>query len=137
MLAGNGEFWGYRSFRRNPHPWQFRPAGEGNHAVVAGALAKTMTLSYQHAMANRALKPVTVTLGPLGALAKQRVAAGDYASVSEVVRAGLRALEREERALDAVLKARVEEALADLAPTRPQGEVFAALAAHHAARTGA
>ena len=96
-----------------------------------------MTLSYKHAMANRALKPGTVTLGPLGAMAKQRGAAGDYASVSEVVRAGLRALEREERALDAVLKARVEEALADPAPTRPQGEVFAALAAHHAARTGA
>ena len=95
-----------------------------------------MTLSYDRVMANRALKPVTVTLGPLGALAKQRVAAGDYASVSEVVRAGLRALEREERALDAVLKARVEEALADPAPTRSQGEVFAALAAHHAARTG-
>ena len=105
--------------------------------ISGGGLAKTMTLSYMRAMASRALKPVTVTLGPLGALAKQRVAAGDYASVSEVVRAGLRALEREERALDAVLKARVEEALADPAPTRPQGEVFAALAAHHAARTGA
>ena len=88
-------------------------------------------------MATRALKPVTVTLGPLGALAKQRVADGDYASVSEVVRAGLRALEREERALDAVLKARVEEALADPAPMRFQDEVFAALAAHHAARKGA
>ena len=88
-------------------------------------------------MASRAIKPVTLTLGPLGALAKQRVASGDYASLSEVVRAGLRALEREERALDAVLKARVEEALADPAPLRPQVEVFAALAAHHAVRNKA
>ena len=96
-----------------------------------------MTLSYNFAMASRAIKPVTVTLGPLGDLAKERVASGDYASLSEVIRAGLRALEREERALDAVLKARVEAALADPAPMQRQSEVFAALAAHHAARTGA
>lgn len=85
-------------------------------------------------MPNRASKPVTVTLGPLAGGAQARVQSGSYGSLSEVVRAGLRALGREEAALDAVLKARVEEALADLAPSIPQAEVFADLAAHHARR---
>ena len=83
-------------------------------------------------MATRADKPVTVTLGKLAAKAKQRVGEGRYSSLSEVVRAGLRALEREEQALDAVLKARVEAALADPAASLPQDEVFAGLRAHHA-----
>lgn len=88
-------------------------------------------------MAPRADKPVTVTLGPLLAMAKERVGEGRYASLSEVVRAGLRALEREEQALDVVLKARVEAALADPAPSLPQAEVFAKLRAHHATRSAA
>lgn len=75
-------------------------------------------------MSRRTAKPLTVTLGPLTGMAQERVASGRYASVSEVVRAGLRALEREEAALDAVLKARVEEALADAAPPLPQEEVL-------------
>jgi antitoxin ParD1/3/4 len=88
-------------------------------------------------MSARAIKPVTVTLGPLAAKAQQRVGAGHYASLSEVIRAGLRALDREEQALDAILKARVEEALADPAPSIPQDEVFAALRARHESRSKA
>lgn len=86
-------------------------------------------------MPTRTAKPVTVTLGPLATMARGRVESGRYGSLSEVVRAGLRALEREEKTLDAILKARVEEALADPAPSIPQGEVFAGLTAHHARRT--
>ena len=93
-----------------------------------------MTVSYIPPMPARAAKPVTVTLGKLTGMAQQRVESGRYASVSEVVRAGLRALEREEQALDAVLKARVEQALADPAPSIPQADVFADLRAHHARR---
>ena len=85
-------------------------------------------------MASRASKPVTVTLGGLTEAAQRRVASGAFASVSEVVRAGLRALDREEAALDALLKARVEEALADPRPSIPQEDVFVGLRAHHAAR---
>lgn len=85
-------------------------------------------------MASRAIKPVSVTLGPLGKAAQARVEAGRYASLSEVVRAGLRALDREEAELDALLKVRIAEALADTAPRIPQDEVFADLRAQHAAR---
>ncbi len=94
-----------------------------------------MTMSYTLPMTHRSAKPFTVTLGPLAGAAQSRVASGRYGSMSEVVRAGLRALEREEAALDAIIKARVEEALADPAPSIPQAEVFADLAARHARRT--
>jgi antitoxin ParD1/3/4 len=39
---------------------------------------------------------ITVTLGEMGNRARQFIAEGRYATMSEVVRAGLRALEREE-----------------------------------------
>ena len=95
-----------------------------------------MTLSYNRTMPTRSAKPVTVTLGPLTKQARALVESGRYGSLSEVVRAGLRALEREEEALDAILKARVEEALADPAPLIPQADVFAALRVRHAKRKG-
>ena len=82
-------------------------------------------------MASRAHKPVTVTLGSLSGTTQARVNSGHYASVSEVVRAGLRALNREEELLDALLKARVAEALADTALPIDQTEVFAGLRELH------
>ena len=79
-------------------------------------------------------KPVTVTLGDLKDGVDARVRSGAYASVSEVLRAGLRALEREEATLEAALRQRVQEALDDLCPLIPADEVFAELRAHHAQR---
>lgn len=99
-------------------------------------------------MASRANKPVTVTLGPLAERVEARVRSGDYASVSEVVRAGLRALDREEALLErlfvpideddpewiAQVREKIEEAFADPRPPIPAEEAFARLDAHIAAR---
>ena len=84
-------------------------------------------------MPARANKPISVTLGPLAAKAEAWVQSGDFASVSEVVRAGLRALEREESALDAILKAKVARALAETEPPMPAKEAFAEVDARIAA----
>lgn len=87
------------------------------------------------AMASCADKPVTATRGPLTAAARDRVEPGRTASVGEVVRAGLRALDREEALLDERFKARVAEVLADPRPVQPAEAVRSGLAARHAKRT--
>lgn len=82
----------------------------------------------------RNTRPISVTLGNLEQSVERRVASGDYASASEVIRAGLRALDREDEALDAVMKQRVREALDDPRPDVPADEVFARLRQRHEAR---
>jgi len=77
---------------------------------------------------------LTVTLGDLAEKVEERVRSGEYESPSEVVRAGLEALAREERAFEAILKRKVEESLADPRPSIPAAEVFANLEAHHRQR---
>jgi antitoxin ParD1/3/4 len=81
----------------------------------------------------RSSQPVTVTLGNLKPFVDRQVEGGRYASASEVVRAGLRALEREEEALTAWMKAKVDEALNDPRPDIPAEEVFAELRERNAA----
>lgn len=76
-------------------------------------------------MAMRTSKPVTVTLGPLAETAQRLLDSGQYASMSEIVRAGLRALAREEAAQSEWLKAKVQEALDDPRPAVPIDEAFA------------
>lgn len=82
----------------------------------------------------RASRPLTVTLGELQHRVESRVQSGAYASASEVVRAGLRALDREEQALDAGLREAVVKAMKDPRPSIPAEEVFAEMRARHAAR---
>ncbi|MGZ8362807.1 MAG: type II toxin-antitoxin system ParD family antitoxin [Caulobacteraceae bacterium] len=79
---------------------------------------------------------MSVTLGELTEAVDNRVRSGAYASASEVVRAGLRALEREEAVLTEWIKQRVEETLANPAPSIPAEDVIAELRALHAQRFG-
>ncbi|MEQ8345142.1 MAG: type II toxin-antitoxin system ParD family antitoxin [Sneathiellaceae bacterium] len=82
----------------------------------------------------RTSRPITVTLGDLQDKVEERVRAGGYASASEVLRAALRALDREEAALDDWMRRQVDDALADPRPDLPAEEVFADLRRRHAAR---
>lgn len=85
---------------------------------------------------SRSSPALTVTLGHLKDAVDERVRTGRYASASEVVRAGLRALEREEAALVDLMRRRIEEALADPRPSVPAEAVFARLRARIAAGDG-
>jgi antitoxin ParD1/3/4 len=80
----------------------------------------------------RKSRPISITLGDLQERVDARVESGAYASVSEVMRAAVRALDREEAAVTDWLQQRVEESLADPRPNRPAREVFARLREHHA-----
>jgi antitoxin ParD1/3/4 len=85
----------------------------------------------------RSSKPMTVTLGEMQERVEARVRSGRYASASEVMRAALRALDREEEALDQVLREKVRAALDDPRPSIPAEDVFAELRARHAERVKA
>ena len=75
---------------------------------------------------------VVVDLGPLRKRVEERVQAGTYANADEVIRAGLLALEREEKATDEWLVELAMESLADSEPSIPAEQVFSELRALHA-----
>jgi len=88
---------------------------------------------------NRAIK---VDLGQQRASLKRRLASGQYDDASEVLRDALRALDREDAALDQVLRDEVRASMADKRASVPADKVFKRLQAHHdrkvkAARRGA
>ncbi|MFI4987041.1 MAG: type II toxin-antitoxin system ParD family antitoxin [Alphaproteobacteria bacterium] len=85
----------------------------------------------------RTSRPITVTLGDLQQRVEARVKSGAYASASEVMRAAVRALEREEATLNEWLRRRVDEAFTDPRPNVPARDVFKRLRKHHAERTKA
>lgn len=72
-----------------------------------------------------ASNPVTVNLGDMADTADRYVASGRYRSINEVVRAGLRALEREQLSYDEYVRSKVAEALADPRPAIPLEEAMA------------
>jgi antitoxin ParD1/3/4 len=86
-------------------------------------------------MSARANKPISVTLGPFAEKVEKRVREGRYASASEVIRDGLRALDREDELFDQILKAKVLEALADPRPPISSDELRRRLDAKHKARS--
>lgn len=76
-------------------------------------------------------RPISVTLGQLQARVDARLASGAYSSASEVLRAAIRALDREEAALDEWLRRKVDQAFADPRPSVPAQEVFRRLRERH------
>ena len=85
----------------------------------------------------RRSRPISVTLGDLHVRVETRVKAGTYASASEVLRAAVRALDREEAAILDWLRQRVDESLNDPRPNIPAREVFSHLRKHHARKAKA
>ena len=81
---------------------------------------------------SRTSRPITVTLGDLQDRVDTRVQSGAYASASEVMRAALRALDREEAAIDEWMRRQIEESLNDPRSNAPASEVLARLRSHHA-----
>ncbi len=67
---------------------------------------------------------LVVDLGPLREAVEERVKSGSYASADEVIRAGLLALEREEKATDEWLVELAKESMADPRPSVPAVQVF-------------
>jgi antitoxin ParD1/3/4 len=86
---------------------------------------------------SRSSRPITVTLGDLQKTVEARVKSGAYASASEVLRAAIRALDREETAIDDWLRRKVDEALDDPRPNIPAAKVFRGLREHHGRRVKA
>jgi antitoxin ParD1/3/4 len=82
----------------------------------------------------RTNKPITVTLGELQERVDARVQSGTYSSASEVIRAGLRALDREEEALNEIWRRKIQEAYDDPRPSIPAKEVFERIERKHAER---
>jgi antitoxin ParD1/3/4 len=83
----------------------------------------------------RTNRPITVTLGAYQQKVEARVASGRYASASEVVRAGLEALDRQEEELDAWARSRIEAWETGSKSTSSSAEVFARIFARHEALT--
>lgn len=76
---------------------------------------------------------ISVSLSPqLVDAIKARVETGSYASTSEVMRAALRALDREEQVLDQVADAKIRQALGDPRPGIAMNDVFERLENIHA-----
>jgi len=82
-------------------------------------------------------KAIQVDLGAQKAVLERRLRSGLYDDASDVMRAALRALEREEAFLDEVLRAKVKAAMADKRPSVPAADVFRRLRARHGRRAKA
>ena len=82
----------------------------------------------------RTSKPITVTLGKQQASLDARLESGAYSSASEVMRAALRALDREEAALTEIMREKVRTALESEGADIPAATVFHKLRALHEKR---
>lgn len=85
----------------------------------------------------RTSKPISVTLGPQQASLDARLKSGEYGSASEVIRTALRALDRQDAALDEYLRAKVQAAMKDPRPSVAAADVFKRLRGRHARKAKA
>ncbi|PZM14346.1 ribbon-helix-helix domain-containing protein [Rhizobium tubonense] len=76
-------------------------------------------------------RSITLTLGKQQSSIDARLESGEFESASEVVRAALRALDREKEILDDAMRAKLREAMDDPRPSIPAAKVFAQLRAFH------
>ena len=83
----------------------------------------------------RSSKPITVTLGPQLASLEARLKSGEYGSASEVMHSALRALDRQDAALDDYLRAKVQASVKDPRPNVPAADVFKRLRTRHKGTT--
>jgi antitoxin ParD1/3/4 len=91
-----------------------------------------MTLSYQlKERQMRTSRPVTVTLGKQQSILEASLASGQYESASEVVRAALKALHREEHILTEIMREKIRASMADPRADVPAEGVFARLRERH------
>ncbi|MBB3915141.1 antitoxin ParD1/3/4 [Rhizobium pisi] len=82
----------------------------------------------------RSSKPITVTLGSQQKSLEARLQSGAYSSASEVIRAALRALDREEDAIDEIMRRKIREAINDPGSDIDADVVFERLEHLHAER---
>ncbi|RFB97273.1 CopG family transcriptional regulator [Rhizobium leguminosarum bv. trifolii] len=82
----------------------------------------------------RSSKPITVTLGSQQKSLDARLQSGAYSSASEVIRAALRALDREEDAIDEIMRQKIREAIDDPGSDIDADTVFERLERLHAER---
>jgi antitoxin ParD1/3/4 len=82
----------------------------------------------------RSSKPITITLGSQQKSLDTRLESGAYSSASEVMRAALRALDREDGALDEIMRQKIREAIDDPSPDIDADVVFAGIERLHAER---
>lgn len=109
------------------------------HLEISGPVGFNPTLQLELAM--RSTQQFSVTLpNEMAAEVRAKVASGEYASESEVIRDGLRALQARDRAVDHWLRNDVVPAYTGLKAAPASGstldEVRASLAQRHASRSG-
>lgn len=82
-------------------------------------------------------KAIKIELGAQQESLQRRLESGLYDDASDVMRAALRALDREESTLDDVLREEVRASMADKRPSVSADDVFKRLEARHARKVKA